>query len=66
MSILTFLLNPTAEDKMFRLPEPHWPARVLLETMANTFEERRIDGVSIPVTAHSAVLLHSEQDLNTR
>jgi isoamylase len=66
VSILTFLLNPTAEDKMFRLPEPHWPARVLLETMANTFEERRIDGVSIPVTAHSAVLLHSEQDLNTR
>jgi isoamylase len=60
VSVLALLLNSTAEDRLFRLPEPHWKARVLLESASDIVDERQIDGVSISVAAHSVVLLHSE------
>ena len=59
VSILTLLLNPTAEGCRFHLPPPHLPQRVLMDSA--TGEERPgIHGASTHVDAHSAVLLAAE------
>jgi isoamylase len=62
VAILTLLLNPTDKCQDFRLPTPHLPARVLLDSAALNLEEREVDAANLPVAAHSAVLLHMEYD----
>ena len=41
----------------FRLPEPHLPARVLLDSAEPDADERDVTRHDDPVAAHSAVLL---------
>jgi isoamylase len=57
VSVLTLLLNPTAENRTFLLPEPHIPFRVLIDTDAPDAPERDLDGAKIEVAARSAVLV---------
>ena len=61
VSILTLLLNPTAEDRRFQLPAPLLPTRVLLDSATGTDERGTIHGASTHVAAHSALLLAAEQ-----
>jgi isoamylase len=65
VSILTLLLNPTDECRHFRLPRPHAPARVLLDSASPEADERALDGSNLPVVAHSAVLLHADYEEET-
>jgi glycogen operon protein len=58
--ILTMLLNPTDEFRHFRLPTPHVPARVLLDSALSELRERPCDGDAMSVEAHSVVLLHAD------
>ena len=59
VSILTLLLNPTNEHRQFRLPAPHVPTRILLDSAEQVADERDLQGSDVPVAAHSAVLLHA-------
>ena len=45
----------------FRLPLPHLPSRVLLDSAAaRRLDERPVAGDRVRVAAHSAVLLYAE------
>jgi isoamylase len=57
--ILTLFLNPTADDLHFRLPPPHLPTRLLIDSAAPDAPERDIEGEEIAVAARSAVLTMS-------
>jgi glycogen operon protein len=61
-TILTLLLNPTNQMRQFRLPEPHVPSRILLDSAvpeARVCDRGEVrDHVS--VEAHSAMLLYAE------
>ncbi len=59
IAILTLLLNPTDEHRQFRLPAPHLPTSVLLDSAAPEREGCDVQGSKLAVAAHSAVLLHS-------
>ncbi len=61
VSIVTLLLNPTAEDRRFQLPAPLAPARVLMDSATGSDERGTIHGATTHVAAHSALLLASEQ-----
>ena len=65
INILTLLLNPTDEHRHFRLPAPHLPSRVLLDTAADEPNEGSLDGNAVAVAAHAAVLLHAEYEEET-
>jgi len=54
---LTLLLNPTDATLSFRLPQPHVPSRVLLDSNNPDAPERDLDGDLIDVGARSAVLV---------
>jgi glycogen operon protein len=59
--ILSLLMNPTEEDRVFALPPPHLPVRLLLDTAAPDQPEQDLDiTAEIPVAAHAAVLLAAE------
>ena len=61
VTILTLLLNPDDRPCDFRLPTPHLPARVLLDSAEPEARERAVDGETrCAVAAHSAVLLYAE------
>ena len=61
VSILTLLLNPTAEARDFRLPLPLMPFRVLIDSAtAGTAEDWR-DAGGLSVAAHSAMLLFAQR-----
>jgi isoamylase len=62
IAILTLLLNPTDEHRQFRLPPPHLPARILLDSAAQEADASEVQGSDVPVQAHSAVLLHAVYD----
>jgi isoamylase len=57
VSMLTLMLNPTAEDRRFRLPPPPRPALLLLDTADPDAPERPLRTDHVVVQAHSAVLL---------
>jgi isoamylase len=57
VSMLTLMLNPTAEKRTFHLPAPRAPTRLLIDTDAPETQEREIDGDKIEVAARSAVLV---------
>jgi glycogen operon protein len=59
VSLLSLLLNPTPEDREFRLSPPDIPRRVLVDTAAPETEERDIAGNMLVVAAHSAALVYS-------
>jgi glycogen operon protein len=59
VSILSFLLNPTAEDGFFLLPPPVLPARILVDTARPDALERDVNDNKVEVFARSAVLTYS-------
>ena len=61
VSILTLLLNPTAEDRRFQLPTPLLPSRVLMDSATGNDARGALHGASTHVTAHSALLLIADQ-----
>jgi isoamylase len=60
--MLTMMLNPTGEDRVFALPPPRLPARLLLDTATPDSAERDLDpnAREIGVRAHAVLLLLSE------
>jgi len=61
VSILTLLLNPTAEARHFRLPRPLLPFRVLLDSATGDTHKAWRDGDTLSVAGHSAMLLQAER-----
>ncbi len=57
LSVLTLMLNPTTEDRLFRLPPPHLPTTMLLDSAQPEAEQKPVTGDEVTVTAHSAMLL---------
>ncbi|HSZ93575.1 MAG TPA: glycogen debranching protein GlgX [Acetobacteraceae bacterium] len=60
VEILSLLVNPGDRPCDFRLPEPHLPGRVVLDSAEPETHERPITGQEVRVAAHSAVLLYAE------
>ena len=60
VEILSLLLNPGDLPCDFRLPGPHLPARVLLDSAEPEAGERPVMGQEVRVAAHSAVLVYAE------
>ena len=60
VTILTLLLNPDDGPGEFRLPLPHLPGRVLLDSADPDAIERPLTNDAVCVAAHSAVLLYAE------
>jgi isoamylase len=57
ISALTLIMNPTGEKMTFRLPPPHMPTRVLVDSDKPHLPEHDIDGQEIVIAARSAVLV---------
>jgi glycogen operon protein len=60
IAILSLLLNPTEEPRLFRLSPPHVPTRILIDSTSDNLEERDLQGHEALVAAHGAILLHAE------
>ncbi|HUE12452.1 MAG TPA: glycogen debranching protein GlgX [Steroidobacteraceae bacterium] len=60
VSLLTLLLNPTAEEHSFQLPEPALPSHVLVDTAKPEAEAVELNEQKVRVQAHSAVLIYSK------
>jgi glycogen operon protein len=65
VSLLTLLLNPTAEERVFQLPQPALPGRVLIDT-AQPNTEAELKEPKVEVKAHSAVLLYAKLEPATQ
>jgi glycogen operon protein len=65
VSVLTLLLNPTAEERVFQLPQPALPGRVLIDT-AQPNTEAELKEPKVEVKAHSAVLLYAKLEPATQ
>jgi len=61
VTILSLLLNPTGEDRIFRLPSPALPSVVALDTAAPESDSAVAVQDRVPVAAHCAVLVLAEQ-----
>jgi len=61
VTILSMLLNPTGEDRIFRLPPPALPSVVVLDTAAPESESAVAAQDTVAVAAHAAVLVLAEQ-----
>jgi len=59
VSILSFLLNPTAEERTFQLPEPALPTRIFVDTARPEVEDLDLKEQKVLVRPHSAVLVYS-------
>jgi len=57
--LLTLFFNPTAEDHVFRLPEPVLPSRVLVDTSHPDHPEVETKESKFEVESHSALLVYS-------
>jgi glycogen operon protein len=63
VNILTLCLNPSNEDRRFRLPPPALPARVLLDgSKPETTDEPVVDN-ELNVAAHGAVLVAARYEI---
>ncbi len=62
VTILTLLLNPTQEDRRFRLPPPSLASVVLLDSAAPEAVAPTVIGGSLTVSAHSAVLVFAQTE----
>ncbi|MGH6673694.1 MAG: glycogen debranching protein GlgX [Xanthobacteraceae bacterium] len=58
--LLNFLLNPTAQDEYFVLPEPALAGRILIDTAQPDADEVPLSGAKVGVRAHSAMLIYSK------
>jgi glycogen operon protein len=65
VSLLTLLLNPTAEERVFQLPQPALPGRVLIDT-AQPNTEAELKEPKVEVKAHSAILLYAKLEPATQ
>jgi isoamylase len=59
VTILTLLLNPTERVRQFRLPEPHVPSRILLDSATSDCCAHEVRD-QVTVEAHSVLLLYAE------
>jgi hypothetical protein len=59
VSLLTLLLNPTAEDHPFALPAPTLPGRILLNTAQPETGDVDVKDQKVIVRSRSAVLVYS-------
>jgi glycogen operon protein len=59
VAILTLFLNPSDQDRVFRLPTQNVPTRLLIDSATPEQPERDIAGEDITVAARSAVLTKS-------
>ena len=57
VNILTLCLNPSNEDRKFRLPPPALPARVLLDSSKPETANEPVVDSEVNVPAHAAVLV---------
>jgi isoamylase len=57
ISALTLIMNPTVEKMTFRLPAPHMPTRVLVDSDKPHLAEHDIGSHEIVVAGRSAVLV---------
>jgi glycogen operon protein len=57
VAALTLLLNPTAERLDFRLPAPHAPSRVLIDSSDPNGHEHDLEGDHLTLPPQTAVLL---------
>jgi glycogen operon protein len=60
VSVLTLLLNPTAEDSAFKLPPPVPVGRILIDSARPEVSDLTIDNGRTTVEARSVVLVHSD------
>ena len=58
--ILTWILNPGDADCRFRLPPPHLPSRVLIDSAAPDAAEHEFDGAHLTVAARGSALVYAE------
>ncbi len=59
VSILSLLLNPMSEDRIFRLPDPVRPGYVLIDSARPDEPKREVIDNKCEVLAHSAALTYS-------
>ncbi|CAN5685904.1 glycogen debranching protein GlgX [soil metagenome] len=57
--ILTCLFNPTPDDRFFKLPLPHLPTTLLIDSADPGATERALTGDIVPVKARSVVVTRS-------
>jgi isoamylase len=62
VTILTLLLNPTGEDRYFRLPPPDLASLVVLDSASPEAEARAMIDGALTVAAHSAVLVLAQTE----
>jgi len=65
VTILTLLLNPSDQQLVFQLPQPHLRDRVLLDSANPELTQHDATGPDVSVAAHSAVLLYAEYAMET-
>ncbi len=57
--ILTCFFNPTPEDQDFKLPPPHLPAQLLLDSAAPAYPEKPVEGDILRVKSRSVMVTKS-------
>ena len=60
LTLLNFLLNPTADDAYFILPEPALPGHILIDTAQPDSDEIPLSDKKIGVRSRSAILVYSK------
>ena len=60
VSLLTLLLNPTGEKRVFQLPQPALPACVLVDTAHPHAKAFDLKNSKVEVDSHSAVLVYAK------
>ena len=59
VSLLSLLMNPSVEDRIFNLPQPTVPGRILVDSARPYVEEQEIKRNEVSVLAHSLVLCYA-------
>jgi glycogen operon protein len=65
VTILTLLLNPTAQARQFRLPSPSLDSTILIDSGAPEEGNRTVAGDDVTVQAHAAVLVCARVEATT-
>ena len=60
LTLLNFLLNPTADDAYFILPEPALPGHILIDTAQPDSDEIPLSDKKLGVRSRSAILVYSK------
>ncbi len=61
-TILTAFFNSAAEERLFRLPPPRWPTRIVLDSNAPEAPERDLEGEEIVVAPRAVVVALSHRE----